>query len=453
MSNDDRSLRSSTTRRVFLGSVAAATASSAVAGAQDDENESDDGDSTGSDGGATGAEPEIVADLEPPELPENLAIDDDGNVYASLAVTGEIRQVGPDGSESTVAQLDVGEEGILLGITVDDGVIHAALGSGEEETHGVWRVPVDEGGEPERMAALPPAESTPNGIIHHPDDSETLLVSDHTGGAIWRVTSDGAEPWVDDPLLDPDPYAEMGVGADGLAVHPDGDVFVDNLDFGGIVRVPVEDDGSAGEPEVFLQDDSLIGCDGLTFSEEGNLYVAVNAANEVVRVTPEQEVETVVSGGDLDFPADVHFGTTEETSLYICNFAFGSFLAEDATANPSLMRIDVGERGYFPRDASEDSDGDDDTDDADDADGDDGADEDDDTDDSDDTDDGDTDDGDDAAAGDDDADDGNVTDDDGGNVTDGGGDDADDGAGDNGDNDSDDSSSSGSSSSSSSSSG
>lgn len=334
------------TRRTVLGGTAGALATvpAVTVGrrtqdddSEDEGDESDDG-AGGSDEGEAG-EPEIVADFEPPDLPENLAIDDEGNLYASMAPTGEIRRIAPDGSESSVGTVDVGD-GFLLGVAYHDGAIYAAAASGEEDTHGVWRVGLE--GDAERAASLPAEETMPNGIVPARDESDALLVSDHLGGAVWRVTDDGAEPWFDSPLLDPSPYAETAVGADGVAFHPDGDFFVNNLNFGGIVRVPV-DDGTAGEPEVYLQDDALVGCDGMTFDEEGSLYVAVNAANEVVRITPDREIETLASGGDLDFPADVLFGPAENGSapLYVCNFAFGSFLAEEAEANPSLMRLDV----------------------------------------------------------------------------------------------------------------
>lgn len=324
-------------RRGFLGGVAvtgaALAASAGVAGAQED--------------GAT--EPEVVAEFEPPALPENLAVDTDGNVYVGMAPTGEIRRLSPDGSQSTVAQLDVGENGFLLGIVADDSTLYAALASGNPDTHGVWRVTTE--GETEQVASLPADETTPNGIIHDPNQSGALLVTDHSGGAVWRVTSDGAaERWVSGPLFEVNPYASNPVGADGLAVHPNCDVFVGNLSYGGIVRVPVESDGSAGTPEVYVQDDALVGADGMTFDREGSLYVAVNAQNKVSRITPNQEIETVVSGGDLDFPSDVRFGRTEQeaTSLYICNFALPSFMSDEATANPSLMKVDVGARGCFP---------------------------------------------------------------------------------------------------------
>ncbi|WP_254530613.1 SMP-30/gluconolactonase/LRE family protein [Natrinema gelatinilyticum] len=323
-------------RRSFLGTVAAVGSlggiSTGVGGTQD-------GD------GAL----QIVSDFEPPSLPENIAIDDDGTVYLSMAPAGQVVAVDSDGNQSSVATIDVGQ-GLLLGITVLGGVLYVANGSGQPETHGVWRVEPDGSGDPERIASLPAQESMPNGIIPDPSLEDALLVSDHLGGAIWRVTTDGdAEPWVSDSLLEPNTEAQTPVGADGLAVHPDGDVYVDNLNAGSVMRVPVADDGSAGQVEQIVQDEGLVGADGMTIDEEGTPYIAVNARNEVVRITDDQQLETVVSGAPLDFPADVHFGTTGSTAtlLYIANFAYGTFLQDEEAAEPSLARIDVGVRGYF----------------------------------------------------------------------------------------------------------
>ena len=329
-------------RRSVLGTVAATgtlvSVPTVVFGRQDGENDGE-------------GRLEVVADFEPPSLPENLAIDSEGIVYLSMGPSGEIRAVEPGGTESSIATLETGAEGLLLGITILDGVLYAANSSGEEETHGVWRVGREANGEPELVAHLPADETMPNGIIPDPTRSDALLVSDHLGGAIWRVTTDGeAEPWVSHELLEPDMDADVPVGVDGLAVHPNGDIYADNLNAGSILRVPITNDGSAGRVAEIVRDESLVGADGMTFDEDGALYVAVNAENEIVRITAEHDIETIASGSELDFPADVHFGTTEETatSLYVANFAYGTFLQDESAAEPSLARMDVDARGHFP---------------------------------------------------------------------------------------------------------
>ncbi|WP_222913882.1 SMP-30/gluconolactonase/LRE family protein [Natrinema sp. SYSU A 869] len=338
--------RARASRRSVLGSIATAGALAGLPtgafGLQDD----------------AAGDLEAVAEFEPPALPENLAVDEQGTVYLSMGPSGEIRAVDSEGNQSSVATLETGDQGLLLGITVLDGALYAANGSGQQETHGIWRVDPEDG-ESERIASLSPDEPMPNGIVPDPTTSDALLVSDHLGGAIWRVTTDGeATPWVSDSSLEPDMDAQTPVGADGLAAHPDGDVYVGNLNAGSVMRVPVADDGSAGQVEQVVQDEGLVGADGMTIDEDGSLYVAVNAANEVIRVTDDQKIETFTSGDPLDFPADVHFGTTKETatSLYIANFAYGTFLEDEAAADPSLARVDIGTAGYFPETVGETSD-------------------------------------------------------------------------------------------------
>ncbi|MDS0474766.1 SMP-30/gluconolactonase/LRE family protein [Natrinema sp. 1APR25-10V2] len=298
---------------------------------------------------------EIVTEFEPPALPENLAIDDGGTVYGSMGPAGQILAIDSQGNQSSVATIETGEQGLLLGVTILDSVLYVANASGQPETHGIWRVD-PESGESERVAALSPEDSTPNGIIPDPTTSDALLVSDHLAGAIWRVTTDGqAEVWVEDPLLEPSMEAQTPVGADGLAAHPDGGVYVDNLNAGSVIRVPVNEDGSAGQLEQIVQDQALVGADGMTIDQDGSVYVAVNSQNKISRVTSDGAIQTVVSGSPLDFPADVHFGTTEETAttLYVANFAYGTFLQDPEAAAPSLARLDVDARGYFPQSAGD----------------------------------------------------------------------------------------------------
>lgn len=65
--------------------------------------------------------------------------------------------------------------------------------------------------------------------------------------------------WLQHPLLDGNPAAPVlgfhSVGVDGIAFDEDKDnLYLGNLDYGRIVRVPVRNDGSAGTPVVFAAD-------------------------------------------------------------------------------------------------------------------------------------------------------------------------------------------------------
>ena len=327
-----------TTRRTVLQTLAAAAGAASAAGA------------TATRDQQSPFEPTTITTFDPPRLPENVAVGSDGTHYLSMAPIGEVWGLSPGGdvTPSAVASLPLARgnpNALLLGITnASDGALYACLDSRDPETHGVWRVPLGDGGDPTLVASTNPQGSTLNGITGDALEDGAFLVTDHQRGRILRVTRGGdVGVWLDSPLLDPNPYAATPIGVDGIDVGPDGAVWVDNLSFGSVLRIPVGSDGSAGTPEVFARSDALVGADGLTVDPAGDVYVAVNARDAIVRVDGNGEPTTLVSGGVLDFPSDVHFGRTAETrrTLYVTNFALPAARAEGREANPSYVQIDL----------------------------------------------------------------------------------------------------------------
>jgi sugar lactone lactonase YvrE len=73
-------------------------------------------------------------------------------------------------------------------------------------------------------------------------------------------------------------------------------LFVANTGNDTIVRVPVNADGSAGTPEVFIN--SINGADGLVIDASDNLWVAANQADEIVVVDPTGRA--IAKLGDFD---------------------------------------------------------------------------------------------------------------------------------------------------------
>src|SRR5215470_17255955 len=87
------------------------------------------------------------------ETPENIAIDHENNLYVSLALTGEIRKIAPDGSQLTFAMLPLGAPPLtfcgsffngLTGITFDEhDTLYANVASCDPASRGVWKIPHD----------------------------------------------------------------------------------------------------------------------------------------------------------------------------------------------------------------------------------------------------------------------------------------------------------------------
>jgi sugar lactone lactonase YvrE len=288
------------------------------------------------------------------EAPENLIFDHRGNLYLNMALTGEIRKIAPDGTQSTLATLRVGagrSTNALLGLAVDrHDTVYALLSShnvGGSDTHGVWRIHPD--GTKELFAALDPA-GFPNQPLF--DARGNLLVADSFLGTIWRITPDGeVSRWITDPLLMPDTAAcgfPLPRGANGMAFDDHGNLFVANTNKALIVRIPIHRDGSAGSPSVYASGcANLNGADGITIDVRDNAYVADNILNKVVRVNTNGTIDTLAAPADgLDSPTGVAFGTRrgEQTSLFITNSALLTYLSR-GRPRPSLMRLDVGVPG------------------------------------------------------------------------------------------------------------
>ena len=315
------------TRRTVLKSIGVATTAPGLAGV------------------AAAKETRTVVDFAA-DGPENLAVDAGGDVYMTMNFSGEIRRLraddvgrrglGPDDTD-LVATLDPGA-GFITGIVEHHGTLFVNLASfGSGDAHGVWRIPPN--GSPALLAPMAPTV-LPNGLLHdhdHDHDRHRLLVTDSFGGQVLSVDLPGGAvtTWVDDGRLDPATF----IGANGIDVDADGDVYVANLDHGRVVRVPMLADGTAGSPETVVEDPRLVGADGLTFHRGRRLYVAVNGQDAVVRVAPSGRLHTVVDADDgLDFPADVAFGTAGRTAgaLWVANFAFDPGTGTIA-GDPSLV--------------------------------------------------------------------------------------------------------------------
>ena len=172
----------------------------------------------------------------------------------------------------------------------------------------------------------------PNAIAR--DHHGTLYVSDSFAGAIYTVSPDGGGKtlWKADPLLLPmcPPFCP-GFGANGVAFdRTQGFLYVANTSRDRILRIAVNDDGSAGAISIFadgatLGPGALDGADGIQFDVKGNLYVCANQANEIQVLSPSGALIARYghNPGDapLDFPASPIF---HERGLYIANLALGT---------------------------------------------------------------------------------------------------------------------------------
>lgn len=288
------------------------------------------------------------------ETPESIVIDVAGNTYISLALTGEIRKIAADGTQSTLALLPIGPPltfcgpffNAVTGITLDrHDNLYVSVVSCELESRGVWRVSTEDGSA-ELLATLP-LESIPNGIAWR---RGYVYVADSSLPRIWRVPEDGgtAEVWLEDPLLAGVLAPGMPLpGANGLQIFRN-EVYVSNSSQETILAIPFEPDGSAGEIRVHAVMPAGAGCDDFALDVHGSIYCTTDPTNLLVRLDPDGTTEILLTAADgLDGPTAATFGRTghDRFNLYITNAAFPFF---SVTHRPSLMRLHLGVPGAPP---------------------------------------------------------------------------------------------------------
>jgi sugar lactone lactonase YvrE len=285
------------------------------------------------------------------ENPESVVIDQHGNRYISLALTGEIRKVAANGAQSTVAVLPLGPPLSECGNFV---AIMGALAFDAQEKHlfatvnsclpgkrGVWRVRVSDGAM--SLVAPVPANALINGITRV---GNTLYFADSELGLIWHAPVSGgpAQVWFQDPLLAPDPTI-FGPGPNGLQYFR-GELYVCVSDPQTIVAVKRKLNGQPGAARVHAN--LPFGCDDFAFDVLGNIWATTDPANRLLKVRPDGSSEVVLDAGDLlDGPTAAAFGRhgLDRLRLYIANAAFPFFTT---TNRPSLMRLWVGIPGANP---------------------------------------------------------------------------------------------------------
>jgi sugar lactone lactonase YvrE len=267
-------------------------------------------------------------------FPESLAIDRQGNLYASLDYIGQVVKVTPGGQQHLVASFDVGK-GFLTGLAFDrSGNLYVADATFEASPTppGVFRISA--GGAVTRVATLP-TFSFPNGLAFHNGD---LYITDSSLSVIWRLPPGGkAAVWLKSPLLAP--KTKFGIGANGLAFRR-GSFYASVADFGTIVRVPFRANGQPGAPVVIARADLLKTADGIAFDVKGNLYITVNV-NRLVRLAPDGGLTVLaIRKNGLAFPDMPAFGTTPatRTTLYFTNGGFHR-------GPPDIVAFDADVRG------------------------------------------------------------------------------------------------------------
>lgn len=278
--------------------------------------------------------PTILVDLDPAStdrtvIVESITADRSGVLYVADRVSGNVMRIDPKNPQPVVVGRIAARQvngqttapnpsGMAFNAQGDLLIASSAFGE-------VMRLRAAELNPASPGVAQTFATGVPgaNGIDF--DRQGRLLVSGGASGSLFRVGPNGgaAETVASVERFSrtlPDGRTQQAIVANGLAVDAAGVVHVADTARGAIWRIAFDGEGRAQRPLQWVQNAMLEGADGLAFDTRGQLWVAVNELNALVRISPSGELTEVARNGvagPLEFPSALVFvGNTG----YVANF-------------------------------------------------------------------------------------------------------------------------------------
>jgi hypothetical protein len=276
-----------------------------------------------------------VLEFENQGTAEGVAVSKHGDVLVGNATSGkaEIWRVpnGRTGGASLLARLPGGD---LLGMDVDrHGNVYAALNALlAPDLNGLWKVQPD--GTAERVGAMPAFfASVPNDVTIDPRGN--VYVSDSFGGKIWRLTPAGQwGVWIEDDLLR-EFFGDIEFGVNGV-VYDKRTLYAAITLNGRVIKIPVQPDGTPGVPAILVQDDALIGIDGIEPDAKGNLYVTNNFTSRIQVIRVNDLGIATITGEGLSAPAGLAFDKNQKV-LYAANLSTSATFPQPYA--PALVQV------------------------------------------------------------------------------------------------------------------
>lgn len=243
--------------------------------------------------------------------PEGVAWGPDGFLYAG----GEAGQIYRIDVTTGNAEEIASTGGLVLGIALDaDANVYAC----DPKRRQLLRVTQD--GNITVLLSDSPESPLLNPNYPVFDALGTLYVSDSGewpsgGGRIYRLPPSGAaELW----------STAAPHFTNGLAISPDGDyLYVAESTLPGITRIPILEDGSAGDAEIVTLLPGTVP-DGLAFDVEGRLFIGCYRPDRIYSIEPDGQLLIVADdyqGTILAAPTNLAFGGPERTTMYIASLA------------------------------------------------------------------------------------------------------------------------------------
>jgi gluconolactonase len=258
----------------------------------------------------------VATDL---DHPEGVAAGPDGRLYAG-GEAGQIYRIDADGSVREIASTG----GFIYGVALDAAGNVYACDYGNASLMRISSagvVTTHSAGTPERPMRVPNFSAfDADGNLYVTDSGEW----GDDDGVIYRVANDGATVvWTDLAPRFPNGCCLDADGRTILVVESHGRA---------IVRIPIRDDGTAGEPQPVAD---LTGSqpDGIALAEDGSMFVGCYRPDTIFRVNPDGSSEVFAEDPDgviLNQPTNVAFAGEGFDRLVVSSLGGWSLIAAEA---------------------------------------------------------------------------------------------------------------------------
>jgi len=220
---------------------------------------------------------------DPHSQPESMAVGPDGTLYVGSAGTPYVYAI-KKGATTATPFVDASAAGpgtFFFGVLADADSrtlwtcqLTPVAGTNPVRRHTVLRGFDLASGAPKLSWPLPGDNSTCNDFAVGPD--KALYLTDTANQKIYRLApgAQAAQLYLDHRSL---------LGIDGIAFL-DGTLYVNNVFFNKLYRVPVDADGKPGTPVDIWMDAPVHGPDGMR-AANGKLFVAENGGGKISRLT------------------------------------------------------------------------------------------------------------------------------------------------------------------------
>jgi sugar lactone lactonase YvrE len=264
--------------------------------------------------------------------PESISATADGTLFVSSVGTGQVVRFAP-GSSTAEVFIDGGNPPNASGVFADSNSSTLYLCAFLDLTQ--MPPPNEVRAYDLRTGALKTKYGFPGPSFCNDfalDGAGNVFVTDSLG-KVYELAKDSTTltVWSADPLLAPS--SPTGVGADGIALDGKGNLYVNTFDSGRVVRIPIQEDGTAGAAVEISLPQPLQSPDGMRLLDPNTLILVEGAAGRLTRVAISGDTATTTAIAEgLSGPTSV---AAVDTSYWVTEGQLGHFLGT-APGSPSL---------------------------------------------------------------------------------------------------------------------